>query len=147
MTLENETFTPNLQHSVEWCPLFLALEYKEMPSLSARRPRYYPEDEHMKDNLRIKCLSQYKSTRTAAGKSYLNPLWSELYDGMVRLVADVLFRMKRKMLQSLTIIMCNTIPLHYLQMHMWLKEFEGLEYLSNICCIWKYPWHSKTEEI
>lgn len=45
----------------------MALEYKEMPNLSTRRPaRTYPEDEYMKDNLRIKCLSHYKTTRTAA---------------------------------------------------------------------------------
>merc|ERR1711913_8722 len=44
-----------------------ALEYKEMPNLSTRRAiRTYPEDEYMKDNLRIKCLSHYKTTRTAA---------------------------------------------------------------------------------
>lgn len=42
-----------------------AIEYKELPSLK-RSDRYYPEDEHIKDNLRIRCLSQYKSTRTAA---------------------------------------------------------------------------------
>jgi len=39
-----------------------AIEYKELPAPK----RYYPEDEHMKDSLRIRCLSQYKSTRTAA---------------------------------------------------------------------------------
>merc|ERR1712106_1271039 len=45
----------------------MALEYKEMPNLSTRRSaRTYPEDEYMKDNLRIKCLSHYKTTRTAA---------------------------------------------------------------------------------
>merc|ERR1712180_60595 len=45
----------------------MALEYKEMPNLSTRRAiRTYPEDEYMKDNLRIKCLSHYKTTRTAA---------------------------------------------------------------------------------
>merc|ERR1712142_1044478 len=45
----------------------MALEYKEMPNLSPRRSaRTYPEDEYMKDNLRIKCLSHYKTTRTAA---------------------------------------------------------------------------------
>ncbi|XP_063874406.1 uncharacterized abhydrolase domain-containing protein DDB_G0269086-like isoform X31 [Scylla paramamosain] len=43
-----------------------ALEYSELPKLASRRQRYYPEDEHMKDNLRIQCLSHYKTTRTAA---------------------------------------------------------------------------------
>ncbi|XP_076028673.1 uncharacterized protein LOC143017740 isoform X10 [Oratosquilla oratoria] len=43
------------------------LDYAEMPRLSTRKQRYYPEDEHMKDNLRIKCLSHYKTTRNAAG--------------------------------------------------------------------------------
>ncbi|XP_076028680.1 uncharacterized protein LOC143017740 isoform X17 [Oratosquilla oratoria] len=42
------------------------LDYAEMPRLSTRKQRYYPEDEHMKDNLRIKCLSHYKTTRNAA---------------------------------------------------------------------------------
>lgn len=46
-----------------------ALDFAELPKLASRRQRYYPEDEHMKDNLRIKCLSHYKTTRTAAGKS------------------------------------------------------------------------------
>jgi len=46
-----------------------AVTYEELPKLSyrSRVPKYYPEDEFMKDNLRIRCLSQYKSTRTAAG--------------------------------------------------------------------------------
>ncbi|XP_037778530.1 uncharacterized protein LOC119575143 isoform X22 [Penaeus monodon] len=43
-----------------------ALDFAELPKLASRRQRYYPEDEHMKDNLRIKCLSHYKTTRTAA---------------------------------------------------------------------------------
>ncbi|KAK8739585.1 hypothetical protein OTU49_003416 [Cherax quadricarinatus] len=43
-----------------------ALEFNELPKLASRRQRYYPEDEHMKDNLRIQCLSHYKTTRTAA---------------------------------------------------------------------------------
>ncbi|XP_045103129.1 uncharacterized protein DDB_G0286299-like isoform X40 [Portunus trituberculatus] len=43
-----------------------ALEYSELPKLASRRQRFYPEDEHMKDNLRIQCLSHYKTTRTAA---------------------------------------------------------------------------------
>ncbi|XP_076028676.1 uncharacterized protein LOC143017740 isoform X13 [Oratosquilla oratoria] len=45
----------------------MGLDYAEMPRLSTRKQRYYPEDEHMKDNLRIKCLSHYKTTRNAAG--------------------------------------------------------------------------------
>ncbi|XP_076028682.1 uncharacterized protein LOC143017740 isoform X19 [Oratosquilla oratoria] len=44
----------------------MGLDYAEMPRLSTRKQRYYPEDEHMKDNLRIKCLSHYKTTRNAA---------------------------------------------------------------------------------
>merc|ERR1712002_968943 len=46
-----------------------AVNYEELPKLSyrSRVPKYYPEDEFMEDNLRIRCLSQYKSTRTAAG--------------------------------------------------------------------------------
>ncbi|XP_063874408.1 uncharacterized abhydrolase domain-containing protein DDB_G0269086-like isoform X33 [Scylla paramamosain] len=52
-----------------------ALEYSELPKLASRRQRYYPEDEHMKDNLRIQCLSHYKTTRTAA--EYPKP---RLYD-------------------------------------------------------------------
>ncbi|XP_037778533.1 uncharacterized abhydrolase domain-containing protein DDB_G0269086-like isoform X24 [Penaeus monodon] len=46
-----------------------ALDFAELPKLASRRQRYYPEDEHMKDNLRIKCLSHYKTTRTAADAS------------------------------------------------------------------------------
>ncbi|XP_071532149.1 uncharacterized protein [Panulirus ornatus] len=42
------------------------LEFTELPKLASRRQRYYPEDQHMKDNLRIQCLSHYKTTRTAA---------------------------------------------------------------------------------
>ncbi|KAG0714951.1 hypothetical protein GWK47_013076 [Chionoecetes opilio] len=45
-----------------------AVEYSELPKLASRRQRYYPEDEHIKDNLRIQCLSHYKTTRTAAVK-------------------------------------------------------------------------------
>ncbi|XP_045103115.1 uncharacterized protein LOC123499324 isoform X27 [Portunus trituberculatus] len=52
-----------------------ALEYSELPKLASRRQRFYPEDEHMKDNLRIQCLSHYKTTRTAA--EYSKP---RLYD-------------------------------------------------------------------
>ncbi|XP_050737796.1 uncharacterized abhydrolase domain-containing protein DDB_G0269086-like isoform X26 [Eriocheir sinensis] len=43
-----------------------AMEFSELPKLASRRQRYYPEDDHMKDNLRIQCLSHYKTTRTAA---------------------------------------------------------------------------------
>merc|ERR1719369_1788610 len=58
----------------------LALEYKEMPNLSTRRAiRTYPEDEVMKDNLRIKCLSHYKTTRTAADSELRNPALPESY--------------------------------------------------------------------
>lgn len=46
-----------------------ALEFTELPKLASRRQRYYPEDEYLKDNLRIKCLSHYKTTRTAAEAS------------------------------------------------------------------------------
>ncbi|XP_071532133.1 uncharacterized protein [Panulirus ornatus] len=45
------------------------LEFTELPKLASRRQRYYPEDQHMKDNLRIQCLSHYKTTRTAAEKA------------------------------------------------------------------------------
>jgi len=62
----------------------MALEYKEMPNLSTRRSaRTYPEDEYMKDNLRIKCLSHYKTTRTAAdsemGKAALPDSYASKY--------------------------------------------------------------------
>ncbi|XP_068249504.1 uncharacterized protein [Palaemon carinicauda] len=43
-----------------------AMEFSDLPKLASRRQRYYPEDEYLKDNLRIKCLSHYKTTRTAA---------------------------------------------------------------------------------
>ncbi|XP_064096113.1 uncharacterized abhydrolase domain-containing protein DDB_G0269086-like isoform X30 [Macrobrachium nipponense] len=46
-----------------------ALDFTELPKLASRRQRYYPEDEYLKDNLRIKCLSHYKTTRTAAEAS------------------------------------------------------------------------------
>ncbi|KAK7082161.1 hypothetical protein SK128_019831 [Halocaridina rubra] len=46
-----------------------AVEFSELPKLASRRQRYYPEDEYIKDNLRIKCLSHYKTTRTAADSS------------------------------------------------------------------------------
>merc|ERR1711970_1510504 len=58
----------------------MALEYKEMPNLSTRRSaRTYPEDEYMKDNLRIKCLSHYKTTRTAADSEMNNAALPESY--------------------------------------------------------------------
>merc|ERR1711887_206105 len=58
----------------------MALEYKEMPNLSTRRSaRTYPEDEYMKDNLRIKCLSHYKTTRTAADSEMNNAVLPESY--------------------------------------------------------------------
>ncbi|XP_068249519.1 uncharacterized protein [Palaemon carinicauda] len=46
-----------------------AMEFSDLPKLASRRQRYYPEDEYLKDNLRIKCLSHYKTTRTAAEAS------------------------------------------------------------------------------
>ncbi|KAK3854225.1 hypothetical protein Pcinc_039280 [Petrolisthes cinctipes] len=45
-----------------------ALDFNELPRIATRRQRYYPEDDHMKENLRIKCLSHYKTTRTQAEK-------------------------------------------------------------------------------
>jgi len=68
----------------------MALEYKEMPNLSTRRSvRTYPEDEYMKDNLRIKCLSHYKTTRTAADyyqpKNYIKDDLSGPIEGMLTL--------------------------------------------------------------
>merc|ERR1712142_1138670 len=58
----------------------MALEYKEMPNLSPRRSaRTYPEDEYMKDNLRIKCLSHYKTTRTAADSEMSHAALPESY--------------------------------------------------------------------
>merc|ERR1711874_625863 len=58
----------------------MALEYKEMPNLSTRRSvRTYPEDEYMKDNLRIKCLSHYKTTRTAADSEMRHGALPESY--------------------------------------------------------------------
>lgn len=51
-----------------------ALEFTELPKLASRRQRYYPEDDMMKDNLRIKCLSHYKTTRSAAVADLALPL-------------------------------------------------------------------------
>ncbi|XP_071532169.1 uncharacterized protein [Panulirus ornatus] len=59
------------------------LEFTELPKLASRRQRYYPEDQHMKDNLRIQCLSHYKTTRTAAG--YVRP---RLYDSSVQVMPE-----------------------------------------------------------
>ncbi|XP_064096094.1 uncharacterized abhydrolase domain-containing protein DDB_G0269086-like isoform X13 [Macrobrachium nipponense] len=52
-----------------------ALDFTELPKLASRRQRYYPEDEYLKDNLRIKCLSHYKTTRTAAEASRSTDYW------------------------------------------------------------------------
>ncbi|KAK8739590.1 hypothetical protein OTU49_003416 [Cherax quadricarinatus] len=60
-----------------------ALEFNELPKLASRRQRYYPEDEHMKDNLRIQCLSHYKTTRTAAGFPS-----ARLYDSSAQVMPD-----------------------------------------------------------
>lgn len=46
-----------------------ALHLSELPRLSERRTHVYPQDDYMKDNLRIRCLSHYKSTRSAAALS------------------------------------------------------------------------------
>ncbi|KAK8739594.1 hypothetical protein OTU49_003416 [Cherax quadricarinatus] len=66
-----------------------ALEFNELPKLASRRQRYYPEDEHMKDNLRIQCLSHYKTTRTAADAQVRGGFPSaRLYDSSAQVMPD-----------------------------------------------------------
>ncbi|XP_037778534.1 uncharacterized abhydrolase domain-containing protein DDB_G0269086-like isoform X25 [Penaeus monodon] len=76
-----------------------ALDFAELPKLASRRQRYYPEDEHMKDNLRIKCLSHYKTTRTAADASRSGDYWKPkqyIPDESLKVMPDSSYRSTAK---------------------------------------------------